>query len=108
MTTLELGRIKTCRLPRFSALYIVFRASPSTLIRTILASLRAELWPPATAKLVQPSQASSGGVSSSEWDASVDGLTRGLASEPICWTIKKPAARRSAGYKLYLMRIKVA
>ena len=35
-TTLELGRISTWRLPRFSALYMLFRASPSTLIRTML------------------------------------------------------------------------
>lgn len=42
MTTLLLGRIKTCLFPRFSALYIDFRASPSTLMRTILVDLRAE------------------------------------------------------------------
>ena len=35
-TTLELGRISTWRLPRFSALYMLLRASPSTLIRTML------------------------------------------------------------------------
>jgi hypothetical protein len=42
MTTLLLGRIKTCLFPRFSALYMDLRASPSTLMRTILAYLRAE------------------------------------------------------------------
>ena len=36
MTTLLEGRISTCRLPLFSALYMVFRASPSTLMRTIM------------------------------------------------------------------------
>ena len=35
MTTLELGRISTCRRPRFSALEIVFRQSAKTDIRTI-------------------------------------------------------------------------
>jgi hypothetical protein len=42
MTTLLLGRIRTCLFPRFSALYMDFRASPSTLTRTILVDLRAE------------------------------------------------------------------
>ncbi len=42
MTTLLLGRIKTCLFPRFSALYMDLRASPSTLTRTILVDLRAE------------------------------------------------------------------
>jgi hypothetical protein len=35
MTTLLLGRIKTCRRPRFSALEIVFRVSARTEMRTI-------------------------------------------------------------------------
>ena len=35
ITTLELGRIRTCRRPRFSALEIVFRQSAKTDIRTI-------------------------------------------------------------------------
>lgn len=42
ITTLLLGRIRTCLFPRFSALYMDFRASPSTLTRTILVDLRAE------------------------------------------------------------------
>jgi hypothetical protein len=37
ITTLDDGRSRTWRLPRFSALESVFRASPSTLMRTILA-----------------------------------------------------------------------
>ena len=36
MTTLLEGRIRTWRLPLFSALYMVLRASPSTLMRTML------------------------------------------------------------------------
>ena len=36
MITLEAGRISTWRLPRFSALVIVFKASAKTLMRTIL------------------------------------------------------------------------
>ena len=36
MTTLELGRNRTWRLPRFSALDSVFRASPSTEMRTMV------------------------------------------------------------------------
>ena len=36
MTTLLEGRISTCRLPLFSALYMVFRESPSTLMRTMM------------------------------------------------------------------------
>lgn len=39
MTTLLAGRINTCRLPLFSALYIVFRESPSTLMRTMMGKL---------------------------------------------------------------------
>ena len=70
MTTFELGRIRTCRLPRFSALYIVFRASPSTLIRTILASLRAEQCQLQLLQLVQPSMTSVGWRSPLKgWDA---------------------------------------
>jgi hypothetical protein len=33
--TFEHGRMMTCRLPRFSALFIVLRASANTFIRTI-------------------------------------------------------------------------
>mgnify|MGYP006902747100 CR=1 FL=1 len=36
MITLEAGRIRTWRLPRFSAFVIVFNASAKTLMRTIL------------------------------------------------------------------------
>ena len=35
MTTLEEGRMRTCRRPRFSALLIVLRQSASTDMRTI-------------------------------------------------------------------------
>jgi len=37
MMTLELGRIMTCRLPAFSALLMLLRASWRTEVRTILA-----------------------------------------------------------------------
>ncbi|GIL72280.1 hypothetical protein Vretifemale_2658 [Volvox reticuliferus] len=41
MTTLDAGLRSTCRLPRFSALYMVLSASPRTLMRTIFAGLAA-------------------------------------------------------------------
>ena len=40
--TFDDGRISTWRLPRFSALLIVFRQSASTLMRTILARVEAQ------------------------------------------------------------------
>jgi len=42
MTTLDDGRSSTCRLPRFSALESVLRASPSTLMRTMVNRTRYE------------------------------------------------------------------
>ena len=43
MTTLLEGRINTCRFPLFSALYMVLRASPSTLMRTMMGKCTGDL-----------------------------------------------------------------